>query len=195
MNADIRTGYTSSVRNDLFDARRGLNRGRCIIIEALWIVLKNIFLLSPFPWPSIFKVSLLRLFGAKVGVGVVVKPRVNIHMPWKLSVGAHTWIGEEVFILNFEPVTIGSNCCISQRAFLCTGNHDYRDIAMRYRNAPIMIGDGAWVGAQVFVAPGVVIHNEAVASAGSVVTHDLPSAMVCGGNPSIPIRARWSPHV
>ena len=195
MNADIRTGYTSAVRNDLFDSRRGLRRGRCIIIEALWIVIKNTLFLSSFPWPSILKVWLLRFFGAKIGVGVVVKPRVNIHMPWKLRIGDHTWIGEEVFILNFEPVTIGSNCCISQRAFLCTGNHDYKDVTFPYRNRPIVIEDGAWVGAQVFVAPGVVIHNEAVASAGSVVTHDLPSAMVCGGNPCIPIRARWSQHL
>jgi putative colanic acid biosynthesis acetyltransferase WcaF len=134
---------------------------------------------------------MLRWFGAKVGQGVYIKPRVNIHLPWKLAIGDHTWIGEEVFILNFEPVTIGEHCCISQRAFLCTGNHDYRDPAMSYRNAPITIGPGAWVGAQVFVAPGVTVGSEAVVTAGSVVVTDLPAAMVCSGNPCAPRKPRW----
>jgi putative colanic acid biosynthesis acetyltransferase WcaF len=121
----------------------------------------------------------------------VIKPRVNIHLPWKLVIGDYTWIGEEVFILNFEPVTIGSNCCISQRAFLCTGNHDYRDIAMSYRNAPIRIEDGAWVGAQCFVGPGVIMAREAVATAGSIVLKNLPEAMICSGNPCVHLKPRW----
>lgn len=185
----------SRVRLDLFDPKKGLVRGRTCIWELLWYLCKMSFFLTALPWPNSLKRYILKLFGANIGAAVVIKPRVNIHMPWKLRIGDHTWIGEEVFILNFEPVTIGSNCCISQRAFLCTGNHDYKDVTFPYRNRPIVIEDGAWVGAQAFVAPGVVIHNEAVASAGSVVTHDLPSAMVCGGNPCIPIRARWSQHL
>ena len=127
-----------------------------------------------------------------MGNGVVIKPRVNIHFPWKLAVGDHAWIGEEVFILNLESVTIGAHCRISQRAFLCTGNHDYRQINMPYRNQPITIEDGVWVGAQVFVAPDVNIGTEAVIVAGSVVTGHQPARMVCGGNPCAPLKNRWS---
>lgn len=105
--------------------------------------------------------------------------------------GDFSWIGEEVFILNFEPVTIGTHCCISQRAFLCTGNHDYRQADFPYRNQPITVEDGAWVGAQVFVAPGVAIRSEAVITAGSVVTKSQPARMVCGGNPCSPTKPRW----
>jgi putative colanic acid biosynthesis acetyltransferase WcaF len=179
------------VRQDLFDARLGLDRGRSRLVEAAWYVCKLVFFLNEIPWPSRLRVGCLRLFGAKVGCGVVIKPRTNIHLPWKLEIGDHTWIGEEAFILNFEPVRIGAHVCISQRAFLCTGNHDYRDIAMPYRNRPIVIGDGAWIGAQCFVAPGVVVGEEAVATAGSVVLKSLPPAMVCSGNPCVPLRARW----
>ena len=179
------------VRNDLFDRRIGLLRGRPIAVEALWYLIKCIFFLSCVPWPSMLKRGLLRIFGARVGKAVYLKPRVNIHFPWKLSIGDHTWIGEEVFILNFECVTVGGHCCISQRAFLCTGNHDYGKVQMPYRNAPISIGDGAWVGAQVFVGPGVTIGSEAVVAAGSVVTKDLPQSMVCRGNPCVPVKPRW----
>lgn len=181
----------SHVRNDLFDAAKGLDRGRPKWFEAAWYLVKCAFLLSPLPWPSALRCALLRLFGAEIGRGVYIKPRVNVHFPWKLRVGDHTWIGEEAFILNLEPVEIGRHCCISQRAFLCTGNHDYADPAMSYRSAPIRLCDGAWVGAQVFVAPGVTIGTDAVAAAGSVVTRDLPAAMICAGNPCAARKPRW----
>ena len=180
------------VRNDLFDARRFFERGRPLWVEATWHVLKCTLFLPAWPVPSMVKRAVLRLFGARIGKGVVIKPRVNIHLPWKLSVGDFTWIGEEAFILNLEPVCIGTNCCISQRAFLCTGSHDYRELDMPYRNRPIRIGDGAWVGAQSLVAPGVNIGKETVVTAGSIVTHSLPAGMVCRGNPCLPVRPRWS---
>jgi putative colanic acid biosynthesis acetyltransferase WcaF len=183
--------HESRVRLDLFDSTRGLNRGRGRLVELAWYLCKCLFFLSPLPWPNGLKRALLRGFGATVGKGVVIKPRVNIHLPWRLAVGDHAWIGEEVFILNFEPVTVGSHACLSQRAFLCTGNHDYRDPTFPYRNAPIDIREGAWVGAQVFVGPGCSIGTDSVATAGSIVTRDLPPGMVCAGNPCLPVKPRW----
>jgi len=181
----------SRVRLDQFDASKGLERGRSRGFEALWYLVKCIFFLSPLPWPGKLKCFLLNLFGAKIGVGVVIKPRVNIHFPWKLQVGDHSWIGEEVFLLNFEPVAIGAHCCLSQRSFLCTGNHDFRVPSFDYRNAPITIEDGAWLGACVFVAPGVTIGSETVITAGSIVTQSQPAGMIASGNPCQPLRARW----
>ena len=181
----------SRVRNDLFQPKLGLDRGRSWWIEAGWHLLKVFFFLSPLPWPSRLKCLILRAFGASVGKGVAFKPRVNIHFPWKLTIGDHAWIGEEVWILNFEPVIVGAHACISQRAFLCGGNHDYRQPDMRYRNGPITVCDGAWIGAQVFVGPGVTVHEDAVVTAASVVTTDLPAGMVCGGNPCSPRKPRW----
>ncbi len=160
-------------------------------MEALWHIVKCLVFLSPLPWPSRMKCALLRCFGAKIGKGVYLKPRVNIHLPWKLAIGDYTWIGEEVFILNFEPVSIGKHCCISQRAFLCTGNHNYFKVDMSYRNRAITVSDGAWVGAQVFVGPGVLVGTDSVLAAGSVACKPVPEGMVCAGNPCQPIRPRW----
>jgi putative colanic acid biosynthesis acetyltransferase WcaF len=181
----------SRVLLDTFDAGQGLVRGRSTQVEAIWYVLKCLFFLSPLPWPSVLKVRLLRIFGAKVGRGVVLKPRLNIHFPWKLELGEHVWLGEEVQILNFEPVVIGSHTCVSQRAFLCAGNHDFRSPSFDYRNAPITVGEGCWVGASCFVGPGVTLGNECVTMAGSVVTHDLPAGMICRGNPCEVVKGRW----
>lgn len=93
--------------------------------------------------------------------------------------------------MNFEPVTIGKSACLSQRVFVCAANHDFRDPAMNYRNEPITIADGAWVGAMCFVAPGVTIGVDAVIRAGSVILSDVPAGAIYGGNPAIHMGRRW----
>jgi putative colanic acid biosynthesis acetyltransferase WcaF len=182
---------SSKVRLDQFVASEGLNRGKSKIVEMLWYLVKMIFFLSAFPWPSRLKVSLLRTFGAKIGEGVLFKPRVNIHMPWKLTIGDHCWIGEEVFLLNLEPITIGSHVCISQRAFICTGNHNYKIPQMPFMGGAINIADGAWVGAQAFVGPGVTIGTDAVITAGSILNSNAEAGMITSGNPAVVIKKRW----
>jgi putative colanic acid biosynthesis acetyltransferase WcaF len=178
-------------RLDQFDGSLGLDRGRSKAFEMVWYLVKCLFFLSPLPWPTKMKCAILRAFGAKVGEGVNIKPRVNIHFPWKLELGDWCWLGEEVFLLNFEPIRIGSHACISQRVFLCGGNHDYRDPAFRYRNGTIEVGEGAWVGAQCFVGPGVEIGDEAVCAAGSIITKNLSSNHIYAGNPAKVIGIRW----
>lgn len=183
----------SNNRVDLskFDAHDGYSKGKPFLIEIFWYAFKTIFFLTAIPWPNKLKIQILRLFGAKIGEGVIIKPRVNIHLPWKLEIGNFSWIGEESWILNFELIQIGNNCCISQRAFLCGGNHDYKDLAMKYRNGPIKVNDGSWVGANVFVSPNVEISENCVITACSVVYKNLPADMICSGAPCEPVRSRW----
>jgi putative colanic acid biosynthesis acetyltransferase WcaF len=132
----------------------------------------------------------LRRFGANVGLGGTIKRGVRITFPWKLELGRNTWLGEDAWLLNLAPIRIGSNVCISQRAFLCTGNHDWSDPSFRLLTAPITIEDGAWIGAASFVGPGVTVGTHTVVSAGSVVTSSLPPYMICAGNPCQPLRPR-----
>ncbi len=181
----------SKVRLDQFDSTQGLNRGVSKFKEISWYLVKVCFFLSTLPYPSKLKVFLLRLFGAKTGTGIIIKPRVNIHFPWKLEIGNHVWIGEEVFFLNFEKLSIGDNVCISQRAFLCGGNHDYKIQSMPFRNGPIILEDGCWIGASCFVGPNVIIGVDSVITAQSVVTKTIPSNSIYGGNPIVFIKNRW----
>jgi len=178
------------VRLDLFNSQLGLDRGASKVKEMLWYVIKVVFFLSAIPYPSKFKVFLLKAFGAKVGKGLVIKPRVNIHFPWKLVVGDNVWIGEEVFFLNFELLTIGNNVCISQKVFVCGGNHDYKDPTMPYRNGVIVLEDGSWVGAASFVGPNVKIGINTIVSVGSIVTKSLPENGVFSGNPPQLVKER-----
>lgn len=178
-------------RLDTFDPKIGFSRGRSIYVFAAWYLTKRIFFLTSIPWPSCLKASILRKFGATVGSGSRIKPRVNIHFPWKLVLGSNVWIGEEVVILDFEPITIGSNVCLSQQVFLCSGSHNFRVPSFAYRNAPISIGDGVWLQARVFVCPGVNIGAECVVYSASFVKDNLLANHVYGGNPAMDIGLRW----
>lgn len=181
----------SKVTLSKFDASVGLDRGASKVKEMLWYLAKMLLFLTAFPFPSRLKVSVLRLFGARVGHGVVLKPRVNIHFPWKLVIGDYVWIGEEAFILNFERCTIASNACVSQRAFLCGGNHDFRKPDMPYRNGPIILHEGSWVGAGAFVGPGVEIGADSIITAGSILTGSVERNGIYKGNPATLIGMRW----
>jgi putative colanic acid biosynthesis acetyltransferase WcaF len=182
---------STKVRLDKFDPQNGLDRGRSKFTEIVWYLFKIVFFLTAFPWPQKLKHFVLKVFGATVGSGVVIKPRVNIHFPWKLILGNHCWIGEECFILNFEPIYIGEHACVSQRTFLCGGNHNFRSPNFEYRNASIKIHPGAWVGAMAFVGPGVEIGVDTVVAAGSIVTKSLQPNHICSGNPCKEKSIRW----
>jgi len=158
--------------------------------QTLWFVVNSLFFrnsLNPF---SRLKCWLLRCFGAEVGKKVNIKPAVNIKYPWRLSIGDYSWIGENVWIDNLEDVIIGNNCCISQGAMLLCGNHDYQKDSFDLITGKIVLEDGAWVGAQTTVCPGVTIKTHAVLSVGSVATKDLESYTVYQGNPAQPVRKR-----
>lgn len=178
-------------RLDTFNRHHKFRRDRSVFVNALWYFTKCFLFLTVVPWPSWLKVYVLRLFGANVGLGIIIKPRTNIHFPWKLTLGDFVWLGEEVNIINFAEVRIGSHACISQQVFLCAAGHDYRDPAFSYRNAPIFIGNGVWLQARVFVCPGVSVCDEAVVTVCSIVKNDLPANSVCTGNPATPQGLRW----
>ena len=132
-------------------------RGASAWKEVLWWACRSLLFALWFPVPSSLKVAALRVFGAKVGKRVVIRSRVNITFPWKLELGDHVWLGDEVMILSLAQVKIGSNVCISQRAFLCTGSHDFRSEKFDLMTKPIEIGDSCWIAACAFIGPNAVI--------------------------------------
>ncbi len=165
---------------------RGFDRGAPRWKEVLWWIARSLFFSSWFPIPSPLKVTVLRIFGARIGRGVVIRSRVNITFPWRFACGDHIWIGDETFILSLAPVTLGSHICISQRTFLCTGSHDFRKESFDLITAPIEIADGCWIGAQAFVGPGVIFGAGSRCLAGSVVVRDVASGTTVAGVPAKP---------
>jgi len=168
----------------------GLDRGASSLKELVWAIVSLIlFRLCPLKL-SRLKCSVLRMFGAKVGCGVIIKPQVKVTFPWKLTLGDHVWLGEECWLLDLAPITIADNACISQRAFLCTGNHSYNSPDFDLITMPIQVAAGAWIGANAFVGPGVVVGTHAVLTAGSVATKDLQPHGIYQGNPAVLLKQR-----
>ncbi len=139
---------------------------------------------------SRFRVALLRAFGAQVGKSCLICRGVKILMPWNLEIGDFVAIAEGVDIYNFAPVRIGSQSCISQRAWLCTGTHDYRQPAFPLVWRPITIGSSVWIAAEAFLHPGTTVCTGAVVGARSVASGRLAEWTIYAGNPARPIKVR-----
>lgn len=156
----------------------------------LWYFVNMLFFKTMLPFPSSIKLKVLRLFGAKVGSGVVIKPNVNIKYPWFLSIGECCWIGEGVWIDNLARVTIGNNVCLSQGSYLLTGSHDYNKEAFDLILGEITLEDGVWIGAKSVVCPNVVCKSHSVLAVCSVATKDLDHYGIYQGNPAVYKRKR-----
>jgi putative colanic acid biosynthesis acetyltransferase WcaF len=131
------------------------------------------------------KRAMLRLFGAKLGKGVVLKQNVNIKYPWFLELGDYTWLGENVWIDNLGSIKIGANVCLSQGALLLTGNHDYTKETFDLMIKPIVLEDGVWIGAKAIVCPGITVGTNAVLGLASVATKNLEANGIYQGNPAV----------
>jgi len=166
------------------------DKGAGILKMTLWYFVNALFVRASWnPFIGI-KIFLLKAFGAKIGKGLVIKNNVTIKFPWKLTLGDYVWLGENCWIDNLDNVLIGDDVCISQGALLITGNHDYSKSDFPYRNAPITVEDGAWVGAKAVVAPGVTIASHSILSLGTVITKDTEPYGIYQGNPGVKVRDR-----
>lgn len=174
---------------DCFD-NSTFNKGVTKLKWLLWMLINAlVFKPSWFPFIKV-KIFFLRAFGAQIGKGLVIKPSVHIKFPWKLVVGDYVWLGENVWIDNLDKVVIGNHVCISQGAMLLTGNHDYTKTTFDYRNAPIELKEGVWLGAKTVVCPGVICNSHAILTVGSIATKDLEAYLIYQGNPAMKIKKR-----
>jgi len=144
------------IRLDQFN-NDGFDRGAGRLKELAWMVVKAFVFKFHFPLPSSIRVFALRCFGAKIGKGVVIRSGVNITFPWRLNIGDHCWIGDDVLILSLADVSIGDHCCISQRAFLCTGSHDFSKSGFDLITDSISIQSHCWIAAGAFITPGCTV--------------------------------------
>ena len=135
-------------------------------------------------------VGILRLFGAKIGTDVRIKPHIYIKYPWKLSVGNHSWLAD-CYLENLDHINIGEHVCISQCAMLLTGNHNYRSPDFDLVTRPITIENGVWICANTTIGPGVIARAGSILLTGSVATSNLNPNVIYQGNPARAKRKRY----
>ncbi|TAE56296.1 MAG: colanic acid biosynthesis acetyltransferase WcaF [Nostocales cyanobacterium] len=164
----------------------GFDRGRPGLYVLLWWLVQAVaFPLTPHPF-NVIRCAILRLFGAKIGQGVVIRPTARFTYPWKVTIGDYSWVGDDVVFYSLEQINIGEHCVVSQKSYLCTGSHDIKDPTFSLQTASITIGNGAWVATDCFIAPGVNIGANAVIGARSSVFTNIPPGQVCWGTPCKP---------
>jgi putative colanic acid biosynthesis acetyltransferase WcaF len=164
--------------------------GRSFAMRVLWLIVEAVFFANPVVTSYRFKRGLLRLFGARVGNDVLIKPSVRVKYPWRLEVGDNCWIGEQAWIDNMEDVRVGSNVVVSQGAYICTGNHDWADPGMGLMPRPVTIEDGAWIGAFARIGPGRRVAEESIVAFGAVLLTDTERRGIYAGNPAELVRWR-----
>ncbi|MFN8416191.1 MAG: putative colanic acid biosynthesis acetyltransferase [Cytophagaceae bacterium] len=174
---------------DTFQMPEGFRGKPGWYVQLWWITQALLFHPSPqilYGWRRF----LLRLFGAKIGKGVILRPSVKITYPWKLTIGDYAWIGDEVDLYTLGPIHIGANSVISQKSYLCTGSHDYSSTQFTITQSEIIIEEEVWVATDVFIAPGVRIGRGAVIGARSSVFKSLEGNIIYSGSPVRAIRPR-----
>jgi putative colanic acid biosynthesis acetyltransferase WcaF len=165
-------------------------RGRpAWLIQLWWLIQATLFGLSPqfmYGWRR----GLLRLFGARIGTAVLIRPSARITYPWKLTIGDHSWVGDDTVLYTLGDIVIGRNTVISQRSYICAATHDHAmpDFPI-FANA-VNIADEVWLATDVYVAPGTTIGAGSVVGARSSVIKSLPAAMICYGTPAVAIGPR-----
>ncbi len=158
--------------------------------QLLWYFVGTALVQSYWLPMSTFKVGILRLFGAKIGQGVRIKPGIRVKFPWRLTVGDCVWIGEDAWLDNIAPITIESHVCLSQGIYLCTGNHNWNHPNFQLTSAPIHIQESSWIAAKSIIGPGVTVGRGAVLTLGGVAGHSLEPMTIYAGNPAQPIKQR-----
>jgi len=178
------------VRLDIAANRRSSSYSRReLAARLMWSFAQPLFRFSPRPLFA-WRRALLRLFGANVGENVHVYPSARIFIPWNVSIGEWSSIGDDTLVYSLGKVTIGSRVTISHRAHLCAGSHDHRRADMPLLKLPIVVGDDAWICADAFVGPNVVVGPGSVVAAAAVAVRDVPAWQVVAGNPARPVGER-----
>jgi putative colanic acid biosynthesis acetyltransferase WcaF len=166
------------------------NRERPSWVVILWWLIQAIFFPLSLHNLNGFRAWLLRLFGAEIGQGVVIRPTARFTYPWKIAIGDYSWIGDDVVLYSVDRIKIGCHCVVSQKSYLCTGSHNFADRAFSLITAPIMIGNGVWIASDCFVAAGVAIGANSIIGARSSVFSNIPAAKIAWGSPCMPHRPR-----
>ena len=165
-------------------------RGRsALVVQLWWLVEALLFRPSPqvlYGWRRF----LLRVFGAKVGSGVLVRATARITYPWKVELGDYAWIGDNATLYSLGQISIGEHSVVSQDAYLCAGSHRTRSLTFEIYAEPIAVGTSAWIAAGAFIGPGVTVGAGAIIGARSVVFNDVSPMSIWHGNPARLQRAR-----
>jgi acetyltransferase-like isoleucine patch superfamily enzyme len=144
--------------------------------------------------------EILRKFGASIGCDTTIMHPLHVHNMGKtksdhfsnLIIGDYCYLGPELFIDLQEQIVIEDRATISMRVSLIThihvGQSPLGDYHFPAKKKPIIIRQGAYIGASSILLMGVEVGECSAIGAGSVVTQNVPAHSVVAGAPARFIR-------
>jgi putative colanic acid biosynthesis acetyltransferase WcaF len=160
-----------------------------VVVQIWWIVQNTIFAWSPqflYGWRRF----LLRLFGAKIGRGVLIRSTVKITYPWNVEIGDYSWIGENNVLYSLGKIYIGKNVALAHQVYINTGGHDYKKVSFDIFAKDVIIEDQCWITNDVYIAPGVTIGKGTIIAARSSVFKSISEGKIFAGTPAKEIKNR-----
>jgi maltose O-acetyltransferase len=127
-------------------------------------------------------------FVKRLGTGTTLQSRVRLTNPEKISIGSHCNFAQGVFITGGGGVRIGDWVGLGPDVKIWSVSHRFDDpdrpwLVQGWLKEPVVIEDDVWLGANVFVMPGVTIGKGAIISACTVVNKSVPEFALVAGNP------------
>ncbi|OYP34095.1 putative colanic acid biosynthesis acetyltransferase [Rhodopirellula sp. MGV] len=154
------------------------------LLRVLWNFVWAVFASWTPPPLHRYRVALLRLFGADVDWSAHVYGSARVWLPANLQMGPHSCLGPQVNCYCMGPIRLAAGAIVSQETTLCAGTHDPNDPDFQLIAKPIVIGEKAWVAAEVFVGPGVTIAERSVVGARCVLFKNTEPDGIYVGNPA-----------
>jgi maltose O-acetyltransferase len=130
--------------------------------------------------------AIKKLFGS-TGESVYLEPDFRCDYGYNIHVGNHFFANFNCVILDVCEVRFGENCMLAPGVHIYTATHPVNPFERNKGpefGKPVKIGDNCWIGGGAIINPGLTIGDNVVIASGAVVTKDVPSNVVVGGNPA-----------
>lgn len=127
--------------------------------------------------------ALKDLFGNRLGEGSHVAAPIAGAALDKVKIGRNVYVNTNALMMARGGITIEDDVQIAANVQLISNNHDEYDRQI-LTCRPVLIKEGAWIGAGATILPGVCVGKHAIVGAMSVVTKDVPDFAVVVGSPA-----------
>ena len=151
------------------------------------------FKLFPTKLFRLWRIAILKLWGAKIEWDAEVYSSVRIWAPWNLQIGHRACLGPNVICYNQDLVVLEDDVVVSQYAYLCTASHDinkFNTASDSLITAPIILKEKAWIGSKAYIGLGVSVGQAAIVGATASVYKNVEDMCVVGGNPAKVLKYR-----
>jgi acetyltransferase-like isoleucine patch superfamily enzyme len=152
------------------------------------------------------------------GAESFIEPPATIHGAERIAIGARVYIGPGSWLFTeggdalleigdgtrmsgycvvsaVSRVSLGRSVLLGRNVYIADNSHGIADARVPVvdqpleKVAPVIVGDGAWLGQNAVILSGVTIGAGAVVGANSVVRDDVPPRTVAAGMPATVVRS------